>query len=115
MADDPTTSLVNAFNRAWNDHDLDRALSLVTDDCVFESTAPAPDGETFEGKDALARAWDPVFADLRSHFDLEDMALVGDTVVQRWRYTWGDGHVRGVDVITVRDGLIAAKRSYVKG
>jgi hypothetical protein len=40
--------------------------------------------------------------------------------VLRWRFTWsGDdgapGHVRGVDVLTFRDGLVAEKLSYVKG
>ena len=39
----------------------------------------------------------------------------GRPVVVRWRYTWGDGHVRGVDVFTVRDGLVAEKLAYVKG
>jgi hypothetical protein len=33
----------------------------------------------------------------------------------RWRYDWGDGHVRGVDVIRVRDGQIAESLAYVKG
>jgi hypothetical protein len=36
-------------------------------------------------------------------------------VVARWRYEWGDGHVRGVDVFRVRDGLVAEKLAYVKG
>jgi hypothetical protein len=38
----------------------------------------------------------------------------------RWRYEWVEaagrqGHVRGVDVYRVRDGVIAEKLSYVKG
>jgi hypothetical protein len=37
-----------------------------------------------------------------------------------WCYHWVDasgtpGHIRGVDVYTLRDGLIAEKLSYVKG
>jgi hypothetical protein len=35
--------------------------------------------------------------------------------VARWRYDWAGGHVRGVDVIRVRDGLVAEKFAYVKG
>ncbi|HZD01942.1 MAG TPA: nuclear transport factor 2 family protein [Actinomycetes bacterium] len=27
-------ALIEQFNRAWNEHDLDAALALVTDDCV---------------------------------------------------------------------------------
>ncbi len=36
-------------------------------------------------------------------------------MVARWRYDYGDGHVRGVDLFTVRDGRVAEKLSYVKG
>ncbi len=38
----------------------------------------------------------------------------------RWLFTWTEedgtpGHVRGVDVLTFRGGLVAEKLSYVKG
>jgi hypothetical protein len=33
--------IVDAFNTAWNDHDLGAALALTSTDCVFESTPPA--------------------------------------------------------------------------
>ena len=46
--------------------------------------------------------------------------FAGDRAVLRWRYGWaGDdgtpGHVRGVDVLRLRDGKVAEKLSYVKG
>jgi uncharacterized protein (TIGR02246 family) len=107
--------LIDQFNSAWNDHDLDAALALVTDDCVFDSTGPAPDGDRAEGRDAVRQAWAPIFADPRARFEVEELFVAGDRVVQRWRYDWGDGHVRGVDVFRVRDGLVAEKLSYVKG
>jgi uncharacterized protein (TIGR02246 family) len=108
-------ALVGAFNAAWNAHDLDAALRLCTADVVFESTDPAPDGRSFRGQDAVRAAWQPVFAEPADRFDGEDLIVAGDRVVQCWRYDWGGGHVRGVDVMTVRDGLVAAKLSYVKG
>jgi hypothetical protein len=40
---------------------------------------------------------------------------MADRVVQRWRYAWFDGHIRGVDVFRIRDGLVCEKLSYVKG
>jgi hypothetical protein len=33
----------------------------------------------------------------------------------RWRFDWGSGHVRGIDLFKVRDGKVAEKLSYVKG
>jgi SnoaL-like domain len=81
---------------------------------VFESTSPAPDGERFVGRAAVRAAWKPIFDDEHSHFTFEDSFAAGPRVVQRWRYDWSDGHVRGVDVITVKDGLVTEKLSYVK-
>ena len=115
MTDDEVRDLLDRFNRAWGDHDLDAALALCTDDCVFQSTGPAPDGERHEGKDAVRAAWKPIFDDERAYFEAEDAFTAGDRYVQLWRYDWRDGHVRGVDVFLVRDGRVAEKFSYVKG
>ena len=57
----------------------------------------------------------PIFADTSTRFEEEEAFSAGDRVVQRWRYTWNGGHVRGVDVFRVRDGKVAEKLSYVKG
>jgi hypothetical protein len=37
--------------------------------------------------------------------------------VVRWIFRWDDqgGHVRGLDVMKVRDGKVAEKFAYVKG
>jgi ketosteroid isomerase-like protein len=107
--------IVEAFGAAWGAHDLDATLALVTEDCLFESTGPAPDGERHKGIDDVRRAWAPIFDDATSVFEVEECFAAGDRVVQRWCYSWTGGHVRGVDLFLVRDGLVAEKRSYVKG
>ena len=33
-----TTELLQAFADAWNRHDADALMSLMTDDCVFEAS-----------------------------------------------------------------------------
>lgn len=106
---------IDAFGDAWARHDLEAALALITDDCLFDNTDPAPDGTAYVGKDAIREAWQPIFDDPTSRFDIEETIVAGDRVVQRWVYSWSDGHVRGVDVFTVRDGLVSEKLSYVKG
>jgi ketosteroid isomerase-like protein len=115
VPDQQVRDLLDAFGQAWNDHDLDAALSMCTDDVVFESTGPAPDGERAEGQNAVRKAWQPIFADADSHFDGEELVLLGDRAVQTWSYRWAGGHVRGVDIFKVRDGKVAEKFSYVKG
>jgi uncharacterized protein (TIGR02246 family) len=114
-ARDQVAAVVDRFNAAWNAHDLDAALALISEDCVFESTFPRPDGERSTGRMAIRAAWKPIFDDERSHFTVEDSFVAGDRVVQRWRFDWSDGHVRGADIITVRNGLVIDKLAYVKG
>ena len=67
------------------------------------------------GVDAIRAAWAPIFDDPNSRFEAEETFHAGDRVVQRWRYSFDGGHVRGVDLFRVRDGKVAEKLSYVKG
>jgi len=102
--------IVEAFGQTWAPHDLDATLTLVTADCVFESTEPGPDGTRYEGRDSLREVWQPIFDDAEA----EETFSSDDRVVQRWRYRWIGGHIRGLDVFRVRYGLVAEKLSYVK-
>jgi len=117
----PAFEVIERFGSAFDAGDLDKAMSLVADDIVFESTSPAPDGTRLEGADAVRAEWARLFADTDDpHFETEETVVLGDRAVVRWRYSWreasGDrGHVRGVDVLRLRDGKIAEKLSYVKG
>jgi uncharacterized protein (TIGR02246 family) len=113
-ADAEIEDVVSRFGAAWGAHDLAATLALITDDCVFESTAP-PDGERYVGRAAIAAAWQPIFDDRDSQFTVEASFVAAPRVVQYWRYDWAGGHVRGIDVFTVRDGLVAEKLAYVKG
>jgi ketosteroid isomerase-like protein len=115
--DDPVLDLMDRFTTALNSHDLEAAMALVTDDIVFESTSPAPDGTRYEGRDAVRQVWGEMLTDgSATQFSVEEQFPAGPgRVIVRWRYDWGDGHVRGVDVIRVRDGRIAESLAYVKG
>jgi predicted SnoaL-like aldol condensation-catalyzing enzyme len=107
---------VLAFNDAFNRHDVPEMMKLMTDDCIFENTDPAPDGTLYSGKQAVTAFWENFFREApQAHIDIEDAFGMGLHCVMRWRYTWGDGHVRGVDIFKVENGLIQEKRSYVKG
>jgi ketosteroid isomerase-like protein len=107
--------VVEAFAAAWADHNLDAALAMITEDCVFDATGPPPDGTRCVGIEAIRKIWTPIFRDRNSQFEAEETFQADDRVVQRWRYSFRDGHVRGVDLFRVRDGKVAEKLSYVKG
>ena len=108
-------AVVTAFGEAWAAHDLPAALAMLSDDCVFDATGPAPDGVRHVGRAAIEEAWRPIFDDTASTFETELSFACGDRVVQLWRYSWGDGRIRGIDVFRVEGGRIAEKLSYVKG
>jgi ketosteroid isomerase-like protein len=114
-----------------------RSGSRRTSACCRCSTSPAgvsrsprassrtatrsPNGERYEGSVAISALFRQLFdsADERT-FDTEELIIGGDRAVVRWRHHWVDrsgrpGHVRGVDVLRVRDGKVAEKLSYVKG
>jgi ketosteroid isomerase-like protein len=116
MAHLSTEDTVNAFNEAFGRHDVEAVMALMTDDCIFENTLPPPDGERFVGQAAVRRFWEKFFGDTpKAAFEAEEMVVAGDRAVVRWRFDWGDGHVRGIDLIKVRDGKVSEKLSYVKG
>jgi uncharacterized protein (TIGR02246 family) len=73
--------VVDRFGAAWAEHDLDKVLSMVTDDCVFDATGPPPDGTRCVGRDAIRAAWRPIFDDANSVFDVEQTIDAGDHVV----------------------------------
>ena len=111
-----TLAAVERFNAAFGARDVDRIMTLMTDDCVFESTDPAPDGRRFAGQAAVRRCWEDLFAAAPSaRFAPEEALTSADRAVVRWTYHWDGGHVRGVDVLRVRNGKVAEKLSYVKG
>jgi ketosteroid isomerase-like protein len=111
-----TLAVVERFNEAFNRHDVDAVMALMSDDVVFENTSPAPDGERHAGQAAVRAFWERFFAaSPRANFEAEEILATGDRCVVRWRYDWGDGHIRGIDLFHVADGKVAEKLSYVKG
>jgi ketosteroid isomerase-like protein len=115
-----TESVLARFNDAFGRGDTDAVMSLMTEDCVFENTFPAPDGERHVGARNVREFWSGFFASTPSaRFEAEETIVFGDRAVVRWVFHWENngvaGHVRGVDLFRMRDGKVAEKFSYVKG
>jgi len=113
--------VVLEFNEAFNRHDVGGMMQLMSEDCSFENTAPAPDGTLYSGKAAVTQFWQDFFhASPQAHIEVEEIFGMGERCILRWSYHWVEqggqkGHVRGVDLFRVRNGLISEKLSYVKG
>jgi ketosteroid isomerase-like protein len=114
-------SLLDRFADAWNRHDLDALMSMMTDDCVFEASAGRhPNGQRSEGTHAVRAAYAAVFDTFPdAHWANPRHFVVGNRGVSEWTFTGthNDGtrvEVTGCDLLTFRDGRIAIKNSYRK-
>src|SRR5215207_2731596 len=93
--------LVLEFNEAFNHHDVAGMMQLMSDDCVFENTSPAPDGTVYAGKAAVTQFWqDFFFNSPHAQIEIEEIFGLGMRCIMRWKYEWVDaagtaGHVRG--------------------
>jgi hypothetical protein len=55
-------NLLDAFAQAWNRHDLDALMAMMTGDCVFEASGGNDvDGERYAGQAAVRAAFAAVF------------------------------------------------------
>jgi limonene-1,2-epoxide hydrolase len=111
-----TLATIERFNEAFNRHDLDTVLQLMTDDIVFENTSNG----RFEGQVAVRGVLSRAFEILAlGWFETEEMFACEDRCVVRWVYTFNREdptreNVRGVDLFRVRNAKVAEKLSYVK-
>lgn len=116
-----TLSTIRLFSEAVNRHDTEAIMELMSADCIFENSFPAPEGERYVGQQAVRAFWSEFFkSSPQAHFEFEESFASGERAFVRWLYRWKDasgktGHVRGVDIFTIRAGKVAQKLSYVKG
>lgn len=123
MAQSPkiTEAFLQSFADAFNAHDVNAIMSLMTDDCIFQASAgPDIDGEKFTGQREVRKAFEDVFKTFPDaqwlnarHF------VIGDRGVSEWTFsgTRQDGtkiEVTGCDLFTFKNGKIAIKNSYRK-
>ena len=120
-------AFIDGYNAAWNDHDVEAIVSMHTDDSVFENHVT---GDVNVGREQIARAIQGIFSvfpDLR--FETRRAYIRDDLVVQEWTArgthegtmtrsgveiepTGRKVEYKGMDVIPIRDGLVARKDVY---
>ena len=105
--------LIDRYNQAWNDHDVDAIASMHVPDFVFENHTA---GERAEGEAArkhIARIFENA-PDLR--FRGRRLYVREGLVVNEWTATaTRDGKTLkwdGIDVFPIEDGLIKRKDVY---
>lgn len=116
-----TTDLLENFTAAFNQHDVDSLMSMMTNDCVFEGAAgPDVHGIRFTGTEAVGNSFAQVWATFPdAHWGKGNHFVSGDFGVSEWTFTGtrADGariEAEGCDLFTFRDGKIAVKRAFRK-
>ena len=116
-----TIKLLDAFGGAFNRHDLDALMALMTEDCVFLSSAGAGfEGTRFEGQAAVRAAFAEVFKAMPdAQWNDPRHFIDGDRACSEWRLTAtlpdGSKFDRfGCDLFHLRDGKIHVKNSLRK-
>ena len=115
-------SLLEQWNLAWDNHDLEGVMKLFHDEIVFDNWT----GGKAEGKETLRKAWAPWFANHGGFRFTEEETFIDDKeqkVLYRWRLEWPSsekGHEgkpekrRGIDILHFQDGKIIRKLTYSK-
>jgi len=116
-----TIGFLDAFVSAWNRHDTNAILEMMTSDCVLSlASGPSKEGSRFEGREAIRAAIGDLLARMPDvqwqnprHF------VSGDRGVTEWTMlaTTRDGRrieANGCDIFHFKDGRVAIKNSYRK-
>lgn len=116
-----SVEMLQAFAAAWNRHDVDAIMSMMTDDCVFDASAgPDVRGTHYEGQAQVRAGVMEVFANFPdAHWGNDRHFVQGARGVSEWTFTGTrtDGtrvEVNGCDLFTARDGKISVKNAYRK-
>jgi ketosteroid isomerase-like protein len=106
---------------AWNAHDIDELLELMTPDCIFDAAAgPYPYGQRHVGHQTLRMAFSAIFKafpDARWTDPEHSAAADRGFTVWTFRGTGVDGRqveVRGLDILHFRDTRICSKDTFRK-
>ncbi|HEX4187727.1 MAG TPA: nuclear transport factor 2 family protein [Solirubrobacteraceae bacterium] len=110
------TELLRMNREAFAERDPDKRWTAVERTYTEDVRFIDPDDEVV-GREALNERAQRILDDAPTDFVLEEdgPAYVGrDTAVQAWRFgALGSPAVRGVDILTIRDGLVSVVHTLI--
>ena len=111
---------VRRFLEYFNRQDIDAVMAAMTENCVWESAFPLPDGTLYEGQDAVRSYSREVFrSGPNAVSESQEMIATADRCVVLLTRRWTDDsgkpqHFRGMGVFRFRGGKIAEYLVYHK-
>lgn len=112
-----TAATIARFNDAFRAGDVEALSAVVHDDCVMVSAQPAPDGQTYTGREACVAFWAELMADPSTTFEVRHVFTSDDWAAVSWRYRYGptaQESVLGVNITRVSDGQVVEQLGYTK-
>jgi hypothetical protein len=113
--------LMERHATAWNAHDIDGLLKLLTADCVYDASAgPHAYGERYVGEPALRKAFAAIWAGFpNARWDEVEHSVCGDHGFSTWTFRGTNvsgqrTEVKGLDHLRFRDGRICYKDTFRK-
>ena len=113
-----TAKIIEQFNNAFLTRDAQLLKNIIASDCVMEGAMPPPDGSRIEGYKDCYSFWEEMINTPNTQFKPESTSIMGEKATIQWRFYWGErleNSVRGVTLITVKEGKLSQVLGYVKG
>jgi ketosteroid isomerase-like protein len=113
-----TEEIIILFNKAFQMKDVTILNGIISTDCVMEGVFPPPDGSRIEGKKNCLDFWENLINTPGTQFTPESISVIGERAIILWRFQWETTEkrsVRGVNIMTVINGLITETLGYIKG
>jgi hypothetical protein len=114
----PIAKIIEQFNSAFLTRDAQLLKNIIASDCVMEGAMPPPDGSRIEGYNECYSFWEEMINTPHTQFRPESTSIMGEKATIQWRFYWGErleNSIRGVTLITVKEGKISEALGYVKG
>lgn len=117
----PDVIFLEKYAQAWNNHDADLIMAMMTPDCIFETGGGTdPSGTKYQGAKEVRQRVEDVWADIADvQFEDRKHFASGDRGCSEWIFTGTrpDGtkmRMAGCDLFTFKDDKIWIKSSYLK-
>ena len=109
------------YSKAWNEHDIEKIMKYMTEDCVFESGGGAESyGTRYIGYEVVKKRFIDVWTDISGvEFKNSKHFSDGTNGCSEWTFSGIDKNGKkiemdGCDIFTFENGKIKSKRSYLK-
>jgi ketosteroid isomerase-like protein len=113
-----TEEVITLFNKAFLVKDVTILNDILSPNCVMEGAFPPPDGSRIEGKKNCLDFWEQLINTPDTQFSPESISVIGERAIILWRFQWEAKEkrsIRGVNIMTVNNGLITEALGYIKG